>query len=458
MGCDVHVLLGAHSNDHTTMSTPRKNVFKGTTNQPLRLALLGAHQAGKSALLSVVANHISLDNYYPTQRNSPMLLQFQPKKESSRAVLDVNATVADLQEMGVIEDTTGAADASADADADADADPATLDVMLSAQLLRQIDKAGIQRLKQTKHGQGQNAQFDESTVAILQQTDNLYDLDYSCPNLFEQDAFSPLSSFHSPTGIASYSRGHSFGKSFTNSAGRRFPAYEVETMSTPNQNHPSHSFHQNRYHAPIATPILVEMVDTPGITSNADGLIPFLERSLDSRLTKDVLSNLANGYNTAFRSRVIPLITGSGISDLNGQMDCYLLVYSAIDSTTLAVVESLYEAIVDAWREWSAYKTGWAKGGEHDALSMSTSIKHLWKQQQLEKGKGEITVQLDRPPIVVVCTHAEKSGSAAGVEQGKILAARWGCAFVKACCAGEAGDWTGAEEAIAVAVRESLGH
>lgn len=313
-------------------SSPQKNVFKSTTNKPLRFAILGPHKSSKSAFVSIIANHISLENYYPTIRNSPILLQFQPKREASRAILDVNVSLTDLKELNLLEkEDRGSSGSHTD-----------VKLELSRPLLNKINKKNIQLLKK-KHQQmsgssveSGGACFNEASEAILAETHDYYDLDYSNPDLFDEEAFSPLNSFHSP--IASFSRGQSFGHSFNNSAGRKFPSVNSFSSMMSHDRYDEAvdedvdlrgtAGRARHYRAPVTTPILVELIDTPGVQK--EDLIPFLERSLDNRLSRDILSNLANEYNTNYRSRVKPLITGSGISDLNAAVDGYILFYSCV--------------------------------------------------------------------------------------------------------------------------------
>ncbi|TID31193.1 hypothetical protein CANINC_000241 [Pichia inconspicua] len=183
----------------------------------------------------------------------------------------------------------------------------------------------------------------------------------------------------------------------------------------------------------------VEIIDTPGVCS--EELIPFLERSLDNRLAKDILGGLANNYNTKFRSKMTPILVASGASELNGEVDGYLLFYSAVPSELppsyeeqensedeLRIIEDLYECIQEAWKDFSKYKKGWIEGKEYDEMSLSASIKQLWSK---EKEKGTF-VNILTPPIILVCTNS-KSDRAAPllVQKGKQLAKKWNCQFVE---------------------------
>lgn len=499
-----------------TYSHEEKNVFKSTTNKPLRFAVLGPHKSSKSAFVSIIANQISLENYYPTLRNSPILLQFQPKRETSRALLDVNVSLSDLKELDLLENTQ---------------------LNISKPLLSQINADNIRLLKKLHESHLNSPQSQkqyllslESTDSVVARTKHYYDLDYSNPDLFNDESFSPINLFHSP--IASFSTGRSFGNSFNNSVGREFP-----TMSNLNDEFDGKTQENDKkYRAPITTPILIELIDTPGVQK--EDLIPFLERSLDNRLSRDVLSNLANEYNTNYRSRVKPLITGSGISELNAAVDGYLIFYSCVpefDNTdvlpptpmyddkdevkpisinidgknfnkdddigynknittnnynklmskgtendgfeAIEILKSLHVSIVDAWKEYNSYHRSWQVGKEYDQLSITSSFKQLWKNKDLKDGKdGKLSKSANSnskngkdnnnnskekssncPPVTVVCTHIDSPYAAPVlIERGRELANEWGCSFVQMSCAYDMETWTNVEEALALLVRESV--
>ncbi|GMM28460.1 hypothetical protein DAMA08_011760 [Martiniozyma asiatica (nom. inval.)] len=447
-----------------TQQKPAKNVFKSTTNKPLRFAILGPHKSSKSSFISIIANQMSLANYYPTIQNSPILLQFQPKDITSRAILDIHVTLKDLDEIGVLNNEK---------------------IQLNDILLRRIDKEGLSRAK------NQLITTNSESIKIL--TNEHYDLDYSCPDLFEIEEFSPVNSFSSPLN-------NTIGISPFNSISKNFVNFGMSTLASQlspvnsNEEFKTGKYSKLNYKVPIATPILVELIDTPGIQK--DDLIPFLERSLDCKLSKDVLNNLANEYNTNFRSRVKPLITGSGISDLNAAVDGYLLTYSCIpeyeqtevapptygsSSTTsnsenevIEVLESLYISICEAWKEWTNYHMNWEIGKEYDELSISSSLKQMFKKKEStkevkdykdlspeEKKKVfkylEKTHDAQRPPIVIACTHIDSQLAAPVlIEKGKKLAKEWGCTFVEVSCAYDSDQWVNVDETLSLLVRETI--
>lgn len=432
----------------TGVSLPKKDVYRATTNVPLRFAILGAHKTSKSAFVSIISNQMSLPNYYPTIQNSPLLVQFQPKRFKSRALLDVHITPKDLKEVNLLDDET---------------------LQMDPKLLKRIDLEGLKQAKQ----QGVSPSLHHEDVTHL--TQNHYDLDYSTWDMFDNDYFKPINSFGATAGEDKLKAGRGMHPN---------PLYFERGDS-------------RTYKPPVSTPILIELIDTPGVEK--DDLIPFLERSLDCRLSKDVLNNLANDYNTNFRSRVKPLITGSGISDLNASINGYLLCYSCVPEINsneinppsynekenaaggqeqnydnIDVLKSIYVSIFEAWKEWTTYHVNWEIGKEYDSQSLSTSIKQIWKKKELpltelkdfgELSKGErkrLEKFIDkseiprRPPIVVACTHVDSPyASPMLIEQGKKLASEWGCSFVQMSCSYDAARWRNVEETLALLVREA---
>lgn len=440
---------------------PKKHIFKGTTNVPLRFAILGSHKSSKSSFVSIISNQISLPNYYPTIQNSPILVQFQPKRFSSRAILDVHVTPKNLNEMNLLGNDS---------------------IVMDQNLMKRIDLEGLKQAK-LKNSNAPIYSNDESSQ-ILNLTNNHYDLDYSVWDMFDNEYFKPVNSFSNQA------------PAISTIDTSKFKSHRG-ILPKPMHFNPDRSTHKFKYKPPVSTPILIELIDTPGIQQ--DDLIPFLERSLDCRLSKDVLNNLANDYNTNFRSRVTPLITGSGISDLNASINGYLLCYSCVPESELSnvpppiygekedsisnqinsidnieVLKSLYFSIFEAWKEWTTYQVNWEIGKEYDSLSLATSIKQIWKKKELPmmemKDLNELAPEerkrlekflersdiAKRPPIVIACTHIDSPyASPLLIEKGKQIANEWGCSFVQMSCSYDSEDWCNVEEAMALLVREA---
>lgn len=341
---------------------------KRDLGKPLRFALLGPHGSSKSSLVSILSNNMTLENYYPTLYNSPILVEFQPPNKRAGVLLDPVSTLNDLSKVGVTNDKKSS-------------------IMLPEYMLRKLERKQIDKLKRKD--------------------------------------------------IMAHPNGH-----------------PGPTTVSPKEREP----------------IVVELIDTPGV--EADDLIPFLEKSLDCRLSKDVLNNLANGYNTNYRSRVKPLIIGSGISDMNGYMDGYILTYSCVPqdplppayeasqstptrktATQLDIVRAVHDSIEDAWKEWTVYNEGWKTGGE-------TEVKHSFSSRF--KREADATVpgvvammsSSGMPPIVLVCTHIDSPlASPRLIEEGRELARKWNAAFVECSCSPIKREWENVYETIAVAIR-----
>ncbi|EMG48774.1 hypothetical protein G210_0610 [Candida maltosa Xu316] len=87
--------------------------------------------------------------------------------------------------------------------------------------------------------------------------------------------------------------------------------------------------------------ILVEVIDTPSF--NPHQVVPFLEASLHSDLGKEILRNLANEPRKPVSTN--PLLVASGAGELNGNINGYFLVYSAIASYSPPGYEGVDETL-----------------------------------------------------------------------------------------------------------------
>ncbi|QPG76368.1 hypothetical protein FOA43_003756 [Brettanomyces nanus] len=414
----------------------------------MRFAILGPPRSSKSSILSIVSNDKSIENYYPTLQNSPTLIQFQPKSAIARALVDVNVTLSDLEQANISENP---------------------EYQLTTRILESVaDASGL-----VSAG---DDMANRSTHSILKKTLNFYDLDYTRPNYFSTEMISNLSPVSSP--IASYS--------IDSGSGMARP-YFSSVMDGGHMDGSPTSSSSTSYIAPVCTPILMEVIDTPGVQSN--DLIPFLEKGLDSRLASDVLRNLLNEASTGSRSRVKPLITGSGMSELNAAMDGYLLCYSCIPETAeevsppsyddatssrvkstssklpsngcepIEILKALYTAIMEAWKQYTTFRMGWQEGEEFDVYSLNYSFKHLWRKRATSKDLSDkaITQKAKEmmPPILIAVTHVDHAlASPVLIEEGRKLAELWGCGFIKVSCEYE--NWRNVEEAFSFLVRDRL--
>ncbi|GMG36091.1 unnamed protein product [Ambrosiozyma monospora] len=487
----------------TNNNNERKNIMKTITSTPLRFALLGPHRSSKSSIVSILSNQKSLENYYPTVQNSPTLFQFQPKNIKARALLDVNVSIQDLDELGIWQSDSFVID-----------DDVMNTIVESSKGHYNPNSASV--LNSNSHSNSNSysnlntlsskRDISTETEDILPKTLNYYDLDYQQSGLFNDDYLSPV---HSSNSMASNSTG--------SASGNHHLSYFASVLSAANSvsyhNKMDTSQYNYNYHPPVTSPILLELIDSPGVTQ--DDLIPFLEKSLDSRLASDVLRNLISNHNgedadeesevdTSSRSRVKPLIVGSGISDLNGAIDGYLMCYSCVpESTTtldlsppaysdvieqdnnlksgssnaaneptgfeaIEILKSLHATLKEAWKEYLKYYENWVTDKEFDVFSLNQTFKNLWKrnnnntQNARSKSGGpnkstrlNLDVNQFLPPIVIAVTHVDHElASPLLIEEGRKLAKLWGTGFVEVSCEFE--NWNNVEELMALMIRESI--
>lgn len=195
------------------------------------------------------------------------------------------------------------------------------------------------------------------------------------------------------------------------------------------------------------TPILIELIDTPSF--NPKQVVPFLEASLYTNLDKEILRNLANEPRKPVSTN--PLLVASGASELNGNVDGYFFVYSAIASYnppayeegpntelsnqhTFSLLAVMKDALDDAWEEYNKYKSNWEVGQEADVFSFKNAFKGLWKDDKTKRANkwGENNTSFRQsPPVWIVCTHTRSQlASAKLIEDGKQLSRDWNCGFI----------------------------
>lgn len=239
---------------------------------------------------------------------------------------------------------------------------------------------------------------------------------------------------------------------------------------------------QRRLSHDLGVPILMELIDTPAF--NPDQFVPFLEASLHAKLAKDVLRNLADLPRQPVNTE--PLLVASGAGELNGAVDGYFLLYSAVPlteppgyfdhapasndgispassvesavsyeedgrvrSVTLAsstmrtsfsLLPSMKAALDEAWKEFYTWKSNWLRGMETDMFSLKSAFKGMFTGERLrqEFTKGKLMdTSLDpadpscSPPIWIVCTHVDLHlASPKLISEGKKLAKLWRCGFI----------------------------
>lgn len=239
------------------------------------------------------------------------------------------------------------------------------------------------------------------------------------------------------------------------------------------------------YVPPVYSPILIDIIDTPGF--KPDMVVPFLEVSLFANLDKNILRGLADEPRQPVSTT--SLLVASGASELNGKIDGYVFVYSAIpelshlisppsydfsntnkDVANLSIdktktnesipwssytkkkdggfslLDVIRDCILDAWAEFRDYQRRWEMGQEDDVYSLFYTLKHMWKAekdrstkiQELRSYKTTLnSIETDPsspdspPPCLIVCTHTKDNmASPLLIEKGRQLATQWKCGFV----------------------------
>ncbi|ODV61599.1 uncharacterized protein ASCRUDRAFT_75589 [Ascoidea rubescens DSM 1968] len=262
----------------------------------------------------------------------------------------------------------------------------------------------------------------------------------------------------------------------------------------------------NNHNPPEISPIFVELIDTPGF--QPVNIIPFLELSLNTRLSENQLGNLIDG---SMRTNITQqsLIIGSGLGELNGKIDGYILMYSCVPhlnndeppsyenvvgsesnkgnnsdkndmANSLKALGVIRDTIVEAWIEFLVYQEKTNKIVEGDIFSLSYTLKQLWKNEQLEEHEKKMSKKLhskydaenlrnspsefeklkDRiirnyflPPIMIICSNIEnKKMSPVLVEEGKKIAKDWNCSFITI----DSSIGYGVEEALSLMIRDSI--
>ncbi|CAL9736623.1 hypothetical protein MOSE0_K03928 [Monosporozyma servazzii] len=395
--------------------------------RPIRLAVLGGESTGKTAFISRLTLNIVHDVHYPTKNQTNWLFDFIPQSTLAKAILDgqaherlLNRTPGSEKLVPIFES------------------PVITPYVLLSPLTFQAFTDNYTNLKNTPKSRA-------SSNHSLKKTNS--------------------NNFYSYSNNSSSSQITLPGKRRTQSAN----AFKIESANLP-----------RNYIPPTYSPIPIDIIDTPGF--KPEMVVPFLEVSLFRNLDKSILKGLANQPRTPVSTT--SLLVASGASELNGKIDGYILVYSAIpelnhhivpeppsygsvdiskndkESTTsttseipkgggLSLLTIIRSCILDAWTEFRNYETDWKNGQEEDVYSLAHSLKSIWKSQESEQTKlAKVnklrtfktdldTITLDPaspnspPPCIIVCTHINSNmASPLLIQKGKQLATQWESSFV----------------------------
>ncbi|SCU82200.1 LADA_0C03708g1_1 [Lachancea dasiensis] len=396
-------------------------------DEPFRIAILGGSATGKSSLVSRLTVGMAPEVHYPTRKQNKWLFSFDPTGELARTLMDERPHQRQLVRTGILGNLLFES-------------PQITPLVLLSPVMFQ---AFANEWKETrKLSLNQNS---KQSSRILDPRNEVY-------NYEQRQIPEGTSSDHSRTMLTN---------SDTNI--RR-------TILANNQTHSSTEFVLPKgYDPPTFSPISVDIVDTPGF--NPDMVVPFLEVSLFRNLDKDVLKGLANEPKKPVSTT--SLLTASGASDLNGSINGYIFVYSAVpelnhgaepptyddaghddnlgltayssnDSrhTSITPVSSnasaaerepdgglfllttIRNCILDAWAEFRDYQQRWAEGKEGDVYSVMYNFKQMWKsQKQRDKKLKQLrsfhtkpnavdwnaSSPNSPPPCIIICTHVNDS-------------------------------------------------
>lgn len=414
--------------------------------RPIRLAVLGGELTGKTAFTSRLTVNIVHEVHYPTRQQNNWLFDFTPTSTLARSLLDNQ-----IHERLLVR-TQG----SQGPEPVFSSPSVTSHVQLSP-LVYQAFLNDYQNAK--KHYQSRSTNHIKHLD--LQKRDNPF-YSYVEPGKSHANSKPINTATNSTTNILRTARSGSV--SLEDSKG--------ESANLP-----------RNYIPPEYTPISVDIIDTPGF--NPEMVVPFLEVSLFTKLDKRVLRGLANEPRVPVSTT--SMLVASGASELNGKVDGYVFVYSAIPETDIniyppsydtisqpenseeltstlsgdfwsansrrtdggvSLLEVIRNCILEAWEEYRDYQKRWQEGKEGDVYSLVYSLKSMWKTEQQRRAnlaklrtfnKKLKVLNLDPsspdspPPCLILCTHAhDPMASPDLIEHGKSLATQWRCGFVAA--------------------------
>lgn len=408
---------------------------------PLRISILGGKETGKSSFIEKLQTGIFQQTYYPTTEFTSILMRFKPQECRSRILLDELGN-ADL--LGQATDHTNIQvslrirnrylDNAFDA-AYAQAKISELNYN-NDKLKRLVNRTGTRKI---------HIQLDYYNYYYSSHDSDELVYSKESLNLQQVPSNNSLTHFHTAQLDLSHESGGATYESLV----------------------------------PKVTPILVELVDSPAF--NPDLVVPFLELSLKAKIGDEYLHGLVNEPRLPTLTK--SLLVGSGASDLNGSIDGYVLMYSAIPSwnppeyqdtasapvqshTSLDLLDKIRSTLHESWQSYKLYMLQTESRKEADMFSISSSLKNLWKtskqkQKFSETVPGsaknpelEIALSDDEfPSMIIVCTHFnDYRASPLLVKKGKALASEWNVGFATI----DSQTGYNVEESVALIVRDII--
>lgn len=405
--------------------------------KPIRLAVLGGESTGKTSFISRLTLKIVHEAHYPTKNQNSWLFDFIPHSKLARTILDEQPHERLLSRTPSSEKLTPIFRS-----------PAVTPYVQLSPLTFQFFTDNYTHLKNVPR----NKAINYNTLRRTRST--------------------------------------TFYNYYNNTNNDSYIAQEFETRLSPNVkksriiNTPNPL--PRNYIPPKYCPIPIDIIDTAGF--KPEMVVPFLEVSLFRNLDKSILRGLANQPRIPVSTT--SLLVASGASELNGKIDGYILVYSAIpelnhhiipepptykeqpsvpndsglDSINenavslqeelptgggLSLLPVIRSCILDAWTEFRNYETDWKNGQEEDVYSLVHTLKGIWKSQESEQSKmakinklRKFKTELDSidldpsspdspPPFIIICTHInDPLASPLLIQKGQQLATQWNSSFV----------------------------
>ncbi|CCF59485.1 hypothetical protein KAFR_0H00760 [Kazachstania africana CBS 2517] len=391
--------------------------------RPIRLAVLGGESTGKTSFVSRLTLNIVHEVHYPTRDQTNWLFDYKPHSKLAKTILD------DQAHERLSRRTPGSQAL----------EPIFKSPSVSANVL--LSPLVFQS-------------FMDNYTQVKTQFKTKSSPNYLLKNLEIKMSNDPVN--NNSQSLAKYVK--STARSSSTDLGRKFE--DNSSVNIP-----------ENYIPPSYQPIPIDIIDTSAFKPEL--VVPFLEVSLFRNLDKNILRGLADEPRRPVSTT--SLLVASGASELNGKIDGYILVYSAIpeishhalasppsyndnvnntevtptDGGGFSILSKIRACILDAWTEFRNYQNGWEQGKEDDIYSILHNFKSIWRSPEAEAAKMNKvknlrsyrttldSIDLDPsspnspPPCIIVCTHInEDLSSPLLVDMGRELATSWNCGFV----------------------------
>lgn len=274
--------------------------MKNLKDEPFRLAILGGTGTGKSSLVSKLTVGMVHEVHYPTRKQNNWLFTFEPTGRLVRTVMDEQPHMRRLVQ-------TGKADKSF-----FKSPQITPHILLSPVLFQ----AFANEWKETRAlASQQNTSKFKSQVSETK--NRFYNYQGHCNEDFTNQSKTTLT--NSDANIL------------------RTQLKGISAVTEGSYESPQ------GYEPPNISPVTVDIVDTPGF--KPDMVVPFLEVSLFRNLDRDILKGLADEPRRPVSTT--SLLVASGASELNGKINGYMFVYSAVPELNQGAPPPGYDSAKD---------------------------------------------------------------------------------------------------------------